>query len=96
MKVMQKVVNLSNMSGKALVSHAAGKKHMAVTAKVQMFFKPKVPKQDSKDIKKSSTSKDSHTCIIVENPPEKVVDNKCWKIQIWDNLCSKVYNVWFF
>ena len=77
MKVMQKVVNLSNMSGKALVSHAAGKKHMAVTAKVQMFFKPKVPKQDSKDIKKSSTSKDSHTCIIVENPPETVVDNKC-------------------
>ena len=36
------VFNLSNMGKQALVSHAAEKKNMAVTVKVQMFFKLKV------------------------------------------------------
>ena len=56
----------------ALVSHAAGKKHMALTAKVQMIFKPKAAQQDSQDSENPSTSKDDNTCIIKENPPEKV------------------------
>ena len=37
------------MSKQALVSHAAGKRHMAVTAKIQMFFNSKVTEQDSKN-----------------------------------------------
>ena len=45
---------------------------MAGAAKVQMFFKPKVAQQDSKDSEKPSTIKDGNTCIIEENPPEKV------------------------
>ena len=40
---------------------------MAVTAKVQMFFKSKVAQSE-----RSSTSKDNSTCIIEENPSEKV------------------------
>ena len=44
---------------------------MAVTAKVQMVFKPKVSQQDSKDSEKPSVSKDDNTCITEENPPEK-------------------------
>ena len=58
---------------------------MAGAAKVQMFFKPKVAQQDSKDSEKPSTIKDGNTCIIEENPPEKVqsilhlVIKKCWK-----------------
>ena len=49
------------MGKQALVSHAAGMKHMAVTAKVQLFFKPKVAQQDSKESEKPSTSKDDNT-----------------------------------
>ena len=41
---------------------------MEVTAKFQMFFKPKGSQQDSKDSEKPSTSKDDNTCIIEENP----------------------------
>ena len=45
---------------------------MAVTAKVQMFFKPRGVQQNSKDSEKHSTNNDDDTCIIEENPPEKV------------------------
>ena len=41
---------------------------MAVTTKVQMFFKLKVAQQDSKDSEKPSTSKDDSTFFIEENP----------------------------
>ena len=71
-KSCNKVFNLSNMGKQALVSHAAGKKHMAVTTKVQMFFKPKVTQEDLEDSEKSRTNKDDNTSIIEENPPEKV------------------------
>ena len=60
------------MGKQALVSHAAGKKHMAVTTKLQMFFKPKVTQEDSEDSEKSRTNRDDNTSIIEENPPEKV------------------------
>ena len=69
---MQQSFNLSSMGKQALVSHATGKKHIAVMGKVQMFFKPKVAQQDSKDSEKPSTSKDDNTCIFEENPSEKV------------------------
>ena len=45
---------------------------MAVTTKVQMFFKPKVTQEDLEDSEKSRTNKDDNTSIIEENPPEKV------------------------
>ena len=41
-KSCNKGFNLSDVGKQALVSHAAGKQNMAVTAKVQMFFKHKV------------------------------------------------------
>ena len=37
-KSCNKVFNLSNMGKQALVSHAEGKKHIAVTAKVQGHY----------------------------------------------------------
>ena len=40
---------------------------MAVTTKVQMFFKLKVAQQDSKDSEKPSTSKDDSTFFTEEN-----------------------------
>ena len=49
------------MCKQALVSRAARKKHMAMIAKVQMFFKLKVPQQDSKDSEKPGMSKDENT-----------------------------------
>ena len=45
---------------------------MAVTTKVQMFFKPKVTQEDLEDSEKSRTNKDDNTSIIEENSPEKV------------------------
>ena len=65
MQVMQQ-------SNQALVSHTAGRKLMAVTVKVRMFFKSEVAQQYSKNNEKPSTSKDDNTCIIEQNPPKKV------------------------
>ena len=50
-KSCNKVFNLSNMGKQALVSHAAGKKHMAVTTKIQMFLNPKLLKKIRKTVK---------------------------------------------
>ena len=52
------------------------------------FLNPKLLNKIQKDSEKPSTNKDDSTFFIEEN--------QILKNQIWDNMDSKVYNVWLF
>ena len=87
-KQCNKTFNLSNMGRQALVSHAAGKKHITLTHRSQTFFQRKtaVPSTEESEVSEPSTDADRPSCSkqVVEiafNNTDKIKAEIYWVLK---------------